>query len=161
MDLSTRLQEVEVHVTGGDQEDAQDIAESDVVDGEVIEEYIPATRYVLLSMDMVMTQHEMSPELVLGIEAVAHEMIAFRGGIGIYGEKLGKAQLFPMNTWGGGISIRPEIKDLPFKTNIDYTIGSEFIANNGIWSNFYIVTNICCFAYSKIIVKFHYNTMKL
>lgn len=102
------------------------------IDGELIEEYIPASRYVLVSADVVMTQHEMSPKFVIGAEAVLHEMIAFRAGLGIYGEKEGEPQLFPMNIWGGGVSIRPEIDDLPFDLHIDYSVNNDIISGTGI-----------------------------
>ncbi|HRP01822.1 MAG TPA: PorV/PorQ family protein [Candidatus Kapabacteria bacterium] len=94
--------------------------------------YIPATRYILFSADMIFNQYVASPDFVIGTEISPHELIALRGGISIYGEKLGTPQLFPMNYWGGGISIRPDLKDLPFKMNIDYSIANEYLLNNGI-----------------------------
>lgn len=102
------------------------------INGEVIEVIEPATRYILFSADLMMTQFERSPKLVIGAEAVLHELIAFRAGIGVYGEKFGQPQLFPMNTWGGGVSIRPEIQDIPFNTHIDYSITSDYISTTGI-----------------------------
>ena len=60
------------------------------VSGEPEEVYIPATRYILFSMDFLMTQYEQSPELVIGAEAVLHELLALRGGIGAAGSASGR-----------------------------------------------------------------------
>ncbi len=94
--------------------------------------YIPATRYLLFATDLIFNQYVDTPDWVIGTEISPHELIALRGGISIYGEKLGEPQLFPMNYWGGGLSIRPDLKDLPFKMNIDYSIANEYLLNNGI-----------------------------
>ncbi len=102
------------------------------VSGEPEEVYIPATRYILFSMDFLMTQYEQSPELVIGAEAVLHELFALRGGIGIYGEKEFEPQFFPMNTWGAGVSIRPQIQNMPFNLHIDYSIMGDKISESGV-----------------------------
>ena len=94
--------------------------------------YIPATRYILFAADLIFNQYVDSPDFVIGTEISPHELIALRGGLSIYGEKIGEPQFFPMNYWGGGISIRPDLKDLPFKMNIDYSIANEYLLNNGI-----------------------------
>jgi hypothetical protein len=94
--------------------------------------FVPATKYILFSLDAVFTQFERSPEIILGAELAAHELIAFRSGISLYGDKFGEPQLLPMNHWGAGLSLRPGFKKMPFKLNIDYTIANEFLANNGI-----------------------------
>lgn len=94
--------------------------------------YVPATRYLLFATDLIFNQYVSSPDLVIGLEVSPHEMIALRGGISVYGEKLGEPQLFPMNYWGGGISIRPNLRDIPFKMNIDYSIANEYLLDNGI-----------------------------
>lgn len=94
--------------------------------------YIPATRYILFAADLIFNQYVDTPDFVIGTEISPHELIALRGGISIYGEKLGEPQFFPMNYWGGGLSIRPDLEDLPFKMNIDYSIANEYLLNNGI-----------------------------
>jgi hypothetical protein len=44
--------------------------------------------------------------------------------------------LFPMNNWGVGLTIYPDIEfvndNLPFTISIDYTIGKELINRTGI-----------------------------
>ncbi len=102
------------------------------VTGEIEDVSIPPTRYVLIGLDAVLTQFQRSPDFVFGVEAAAHEMIVFRGGISLYGDNLGEPQFFPMNYWGGGVSIRPEIPNLPFNLNIDYTISQDHISENRI-----------------------------
>lgn len=97
---------------------------------------VPATRYILIATDAIYSQYMTSPEFVLGIELSLHELLAFRGGISIYGNKFGESQLFPLNNWGAGISLRPVIENLPFKMNIDYAIANEYLLNNGIAHHF-------------------------
>jgi len=102
------------------------------ISGELETNYIPATQYVLVGLDVIIRQHERAPKYVLGVEASLHEIIAFRGGIALYGEKYGTPQLFPMNTWGTGISLRPRFDDLPFNMNLDYSLAADEISGNGI-----------------------------
>lgn len=108
------------------------------VTGELENVYEPATRYILIGIDAIFNQFQVSPNFVLGIEAVPHELIAFRGGIGLYGENLGTPQLLPMNIWGGGISIRPDMKNynVPFLMHFDYTISNDYISDSGISHHF-------------------------
>jgi hypothetical protein len=104
------------------------------VSGELEEVYEPATRYILVGVDAVLTQHENGPTVVLGVEAVPHEVIAFRGGLSVLGDDMNEYELFPMTIWGGGVSIRPDMEDfdLPFKMTIDYSISSDWLAKNRI-----------------------------
>jgi hypothetical protein len=102
------------------------------VSGELENVYVEATRYVTVSLDGVLTQFEEGPSVVLGVEAAPHEVIAFRAGFGILGDYLGSWQLFPMTIWGGGVSIRPEIEEMPFKMHIDYSVASDHLSTNGI-----------------------------
>ncbi len=102
------------------------------VTGEMEEVNEPPTRYILIGIDAILTQFQRSPDFVIGVEAAAHEMIVFRGGISIYGDYLGEPQLFPMNYWGGGVSIRPEISELPFNLQMDYTISQNHLSENRI-----------------------------
>ncbi len=104
------------------------------ISGEMEQVDIPATRYILIGIDGVMTQHENAPSVVLGVEAALHEVIAFRGGIELAGDDLNQYKLFPMNTWGAGVSLRPrkEDIDLPFRLNIDYSISSDLLSINRV-----------------------------
>ena len=92
----------------------------------------PPSRYVLFALDAVYTQYENSPTFKFGIEAVPNEVIAFRGGIALAGDKLGQFQLFPMTEWGLGVSIRPIVAFLPFDISIDYSISGDILSKNGI-----------------------------
>jgi hypothetical protein len=81
-------------------------------------------------------QYSVAPQITLGVEYQAHQYLTFRGGIEIYGDVYGRPQLFPMNSWGAGISIYPDIETLndilPFDYSIDYTISKELLNNSGI-----------------------------
>jgi hypothetical protein len=111
----------------------------DGVDGEIETVYIPATRYVLVGLDAVMHQYESSPRINLGLEIVPIEFAAFRAGMSIYGEQNRIPQLLPSNNWGAGISIRPNLKNLPFRLNLDYTINNEILAESGIAHSFGLI----------------------
>ncbi len=103
------------------------------ITGEQLQVYIPATRYVLIASDLIITQFEKNPTLVFGTEAVPHELIAFRGGIAVYGDKYGIAEFFPMTYWGAGVSIRPDLgNNLPFSLNIDYSLSNEYLTESRI-----------------------------
>ncbi|MFW6276824.1 MAG: hypothetical protein ACOC2K_04010, partial [Bacteroidota bacterium] len=95
------------------------------VTGDLERVYVPPTRYILLSIDGVLRQYHNNPSLIAGVEASVHEMLAFRGGLTLYGDKYGTGELFPMNNWGAGISLRPQLEelfeDIPFDAHIDYT----------------------------------------
>jgi hypothetical protein len=100
--------------------------------GDLESVYVPATKYVLISIDAVMTQYENAPEILLGIEAVPHNMLAFRAGLALAGDNLNKYEFFPMTVWGAGFSFRPDWEklniDLPFKTKIDYSVSADHLA---------------------------------
>lgn len=104
--------------------------------GELEEIYVPATRSILIGLDASFTQFAMSPTFTFATEIVAHELITFRGGIAIYGEKWGRPQLFPMNLWGAGVSVYPElsaiVEELPFSFSIDYSVTNDLLNSNGI-----------------------------
>jgi len=101
--------------------------------GEQLQVYVPATRYILIASDLIITQFEKNPTLVFGAEAVPHELIAFRGGIAVYGDKYGETEFFPMTYWGTGVSIRPDLsKNLPFNLNIDYSLSNEYLTESGL-----------------------------
>jgi hypothetical protein len=102
------------------------------IDGELEEVLMPSSRYILLSLDGVLTQFENAPTVTMGIEVAAHEIISFRAGMAIMGDKLGIYQLFPMTIWGGGVSIKPPIKNLPFNTNIEYSVSQDQLAKSKI-----------------------------
>jgi len=37
-----------------------------------------------------------------------------------------------MTVWGFGVSLRPNFEGLPFRFNVDYSVGSDYMASNGI-----------------------------
>lgn len=108
--------------------------------GELEEDYIPPTRYILLSLESSFIEKSKSPSVVIGTEIVADDYIAFRGGVDIYGERYGIPQLFPFNKWGAGVSIRPNLVDLfdnaAFTTSLDYTISGELLSPSKIAHHF-------------------------
>lgn len=104
------------------------------VTGELETVYVPSTKYILVGIDAVLTQFENSPRLILGIEGVPHELIAFRGGIAIFGDNKGVYRFLPMTDWGLGVSLRPssEHLNLPFKMHIDYSVSNDYLSTSGI-----------------------------
>ena len=94
--------------------------------------YIPATKYFLFSCDAVFRENDISPNFVVGAEIVPIEILALRCGFNIYGEDNGKPALFPLNIWGAGISLRPNLETSAFDLNIDYSISNEYILSSGV-----------------------------
>lgn len=106
------------------------------VTGEIEDVNVAATKYILVDLDAAFIEHSKSPSITLGIEAIPDELIAFRLGAEIYGEKFGTPQLFALNKWGAGVSLRPQLDDLfpgvPFTSQIDYSVSNEFLSSSGI-----------------------------
>lgn len=93
----------------------------------------PATRYILLDVDAVYYQFSESPEILLGVDANVHEIIAFRGGVCLWGNKEGKTELLPWTVWSGGFALRPsEYVGIPFITSIEYNISNEYVSYTGL-----------------------------
>lgn len=108
-------------------------------DGSVRQVYIPPTRYILVSVDAVMYQYDKNPNIVLGFEAVPYEMVAIRGGITLYGQNEDKTGFLPMNYWSGGLSLKPELENLPVKFNLDYSVNKEFLSTSGLTHNLSLI----------------------
>ncbi|HOV92610.1 MAG TPA: hypothetical protein PLC04_06000 [Candidatus Kapabacteria bacterium] len=104
--------------------------------GELEQVVVPATKYLILSFESSFIENAISPSFCVGVEVAPDDIIAFRGGLELYGEKLGVPQLFPFNKWGAGVSLRPNIanlfENLNFISHIDYTISNEYLSSSGI-----------------------------
>ncbi len=92
---------------------------------------IPSSRYIMIGLDAVMNQYDNTPSIIFATEIIPIELIAFRGGISLYGDNEGKAEILPMNNWGAGISFRPDL-ETEFNLNIDYSVSSDYLYNNKI-----------------------------
>lgn len=112
------------------------------VTGSIDTVYIPATKYFLLSFDAVFRETDMSPNFVVGAEIVPIEELAIRGGFNIYGEDNGTPTLFPLNIWGAGVSLRPNLESPAFDLNVDYSISNEFILGSGIAHHISIIIDL-------------------
>lgn len=96
----------------------------------------PSTRYILFGLDAIYSQFQEHPNIVLGIELSPHEVVAFRAGITLMGDDMGKFKILPFNTWGTGISVRPIIQGLPFGFHLDYSIGAEYLSPDRVSHHF-------------------------
>ena len=106
------------------------------VTGEISADAGDYSNILTIGLDFAYTQYAVAPQITLGAEYQAHQYLTFRAGIGIYGDVWGKPQLFPMNNWGAGLSIYPDIDAIndvvPFTYSIDYTISKELLNISGI-----------------------------
>lgn len=102
------------------------------VSGEMDTVYEPPSRYLLGGLDIIYSQNDKNPTFVIGGEFIPHEALAIRAGLALAGDKFGKYTILPMTYWGAGISIMPNIKNLPFKFNIDYSIAPDYISSSSI-----------------------------
>lgn len=112
------------------------------VTGEVDTLIIPATNYLMVSFDSHYRENDIAPNFILGFELVPTQVIALRGGINVYGEKEGKPTLLPVNVWGAGISLRPELNSTNYGINFDYSITNEFILGSGVAHHISIIFNL-------------------
>ncbi len=93
---------------------------------------LPATQYILVSLDVVLHQYDKTPFLLLGCEYVHSELFSVRAGMAVLSDNKGKAKFLPLTTWGAGVSILPPLKNLPFQFQIEYAISGEYVASSGI-----------------------------
>jgi hypothetical protein len=106
------------------------------VTGEMMTESGEYGNALTIGVDVSYTQYSVAPIITVGMEYDAHKYVTFRGGMSIYGDNYGKPQIFPMNNWGAGITVYPDLDiindNLPFYITIDYTISNELINTTGI-----------------------------
>ncbi len=93
---------------------------------------LPSTQYVLVALDAVYNQHDKSPNLILGAEYSPMQLLAFRVGGAVLGEKLGENKFLPLTQWGGGLSVKPTIEALPFLFSIEYAISNDAVSGSGV-----------------------------
>ena len=104
------------------------------------ETYEPnSKRYLILSLDAILTQYENAPTVVFGVEASLHRFVSFRAGAAIMGDNFGSYEFFPMTTWGAGFSLKNPLEEfdanLPFAMDIEYSITSDYISRYKIAHN--------------------------
>jgi hypothetical protein len=92
---------------------------------------IPSSRYIMVGLDAVMNQFDKSPSIIVAAEIIPIEIIALRGGISLYGDNAGTPEILPMNNWGAGVSLRPQVST-EFIMNVDYSVSSDYFNDNRI-----------------------------
>lgn len=100
------------------------------VRGEIDTVVIPATRYVLLSLETVLKQFASTPDLIIGAEVLPIDILALRGGITLLGEERFKTEFFPASRFGAGLSLRLPGLDLPFQMQLDYSLSRDNVASS-------------------------------
>lgn len=120
----------------------QSVEQRTSITGEIDTLFIPATKYFLVSFDAIFRETDIAPSFVLGVEIVPTELLAIRGGLNVYGEDNGVPTLFPVNIWGAGISLRPDLANDAFDLNIDYSISNEYILGTGVTHHISIVIDL-------------------
>ncbi|HYF03808.1 MAG TPA: PorV/PorQ family protein [Patescibacteria group bacterium] len=99
------------------------------VRGEIDTIEIPATRYVMVSLESVLRQFASTPDLILATEILPIEVLAIRGGITLLGEERFKTEFFPASRFGTGLSLRLPGLNMPFQMQLDYAISRDNIAS--------------------------------
>ena len=119
---------MELGLNGSDYETRNEIT------GELEEVSEASTRYILVGIDAIMHQFDKEPTIVMGFDAVVHEVFSIRGGIALYGANEGKSGFFPMTIWSGGFAIRPNVRNfgMPVDLSIEYTIAKEYVSYSGV-----------------------------
>jgi hypothetical protein len=98
--------------------------------GETDTVLVPATRYVLLSLDAVMRQNAYAPTIYFGAEVLPIEILAIRAGMALIGEENRATEFFPGSQFGAGLSLRLPALDLPFQMQLDYAINKDAVAES-------------------------------
>jgi len=93
----------------------------------------PSPHYLLISLDAQYVQHQKHPNFILAIEFCPYEIITFRGGFTFLGEKDERLKALPMNIWGAGISIKPNLEDFYNLFSIDFSIGNDYLSQQKIF----------------------------
>lgn len=101
-------------------------------------------RPLTLGLQISYLQYSVAPIVSIAAEYEVHPYITLRGGLGIYGDNYGHPEVLPMNHWGTGVSIYPELEileNLPFTFSIDYSVSNELLVNTGINHNLSLTIN--------------------
>lgn len=107
--------------------------------GQVVEDVRDATRYLLLSTEVVFSEFDTSPRWLLGAELVPHEVVGFRFGFPLYGRDVDGGHVLPFNAYGAGLSLRALDTDLPFQLQFDYAVSADELRSNGINHHFALI----------------------
>ncbi len=107
--------------------------------GQVVEDVRDATRYLLISTEVVFNEFDTSPRWLLGAELVPHEVIGIRLGFPLYGRDISGNHFLPFNAFGTGISLRALDTDLPFQLQFDYAMSADELRTSGLNHHFAII----------------------
>lgn len=87
---------------------------------------LPSTEHILIGIEAQLRAGAPTPTVIFGAEIVPNYLVAVRGGIALYGESLGRPQLFPGTLLSGGVSFQLPLQ-LPIR--LDYAIARGFTAS--------------------------------
>ncbi len=104
--------------------------------------HVPASRYVLVALEMNYARSAMSPQIILASEFAVSELLSVRAGLGLLGDDFGETKLLPMTTYSAGLSYRIHAPELPFQLQIDYAAAHEFTSSNSISHHFSLIVGL-------------------
>jgi hypothetical protein len=84
-----------------------------------------ASSYLLASVEAAFTQGDVYPVYMVGLEFSPIREFAIRGGTNIHSDDKDKGRFFNFRKYALGVSLRPNIKELPFYFSIDYTAAHD------------------------------------
>ncbi len=92
-----------------------------------------ANAYALVSLEGSIRRFDRAPSFALGVEIAPAKVLAFRGGTAFYADNTdGSSRWFNFDSYGVGIAIKPDIKELPFQFSLEYALASDVLANKSI-----------------------------
>ncbi len=86
----------------------------------------PSTEHILIGLEAQLRAGALTPTIIASAEIIPHHNVALRGGIALYGESLGRPQLFPGTLLSGGVSFT---LPLPTPIRLDYALARGYTAS--------------------------------
>jgi len=87
---------------------------------------LPSIEHIRIGLEAQLRTGALTPTIIAGVEIVPHPLVALRGGVALYGESLGRPQLFPGTLLSGGVSFT---LPLPIPIRLDYAIARGYTAS--------------------------------
>lgn len=89
-----------------------------------------ATSYLMATLEATYVQTDPHPTALAGLEYAPFEEFIIRGGFSFFSADATRNSLFNFNRYSMGVSIRPHIKDIPFRFSLDYAAAHDAVVRN-------------------------------
>jgi hypothetical protein len=109
------------------------VRERNPLTGEESVRWLPASRYLLLSVETRYRLGAARPSVVCAAELAPLPGAALRGGVTLFGDETGRAGWLLRQRLGGGIAVQlPQPLELPIALQLDYALTYEYSAPSSL-----------------------------